>query len=128
MILLIVYTGSPVSSSSSTSPGGSTPGGTSLSNKTWNTGYILIFSGSSSLYVTIPSFFLILNSPSLVWSSLLLGRFILIFFLSKKTIPPSLRSGSSDFPLFACLALFFLISFKLSISSSYIILIYFTDT
>ena len=57
--------------------------GASSKSDMWKTGCILIDTGSSSLNVTDPSFFWILKGSSLVWSNLSLGRFILMFFLSR---------------------------------------------
>jgi hypothetical protein len=56
---------------------------TGLSNEIWKTRYILIDRGSNSLKLTSKILSLILNGLSFFQSSLLLGRFVLMFRRSK---------------------------------------------
>ena len=74
--------------------------------------------------MTSPNLSQILKGPSLVQSSLLLGCFVLMFFLSRQTIPPFLRSSPLDLFLLVYLAILFNMnsnSYYISLYNSFIL-------
>jgi hypothetical protein len=67
----------------------------------WNTGYIFILGGGSSLYTHCPIFLRMVYSPMSLKSSLLEGQVVFTFFHHSYTLSLGFRIGLGCLPLLA---------------------------